>query len=188
MVVSLTKGSSLSLTKSDGSALSKVLVGLGWDEAKGGLFGGSIDLDASAILLGGDKRVLDTVWYGGLNSKDGSVHHNGDNLTGAGDGDDEQIVIDLARVDAQVQSIVIVITSYSRHSFSKISNVFARVADISGAENELVRYNLADAGNRTAQIVAKLTRQGSGWAFTAIGNPADGRTAKDVVADAQAAV
>jgi len=183
MAISLNKGQTLSLQKSDGSALSKVTLGLGWDVAKTkrGLFGGNkeIDLDASAIIFDGAGRALDTVWYGGLKSTDGSVKHAGDNLTGEGDGDDEQIFIDLNRVDSKAKSIVFVITSYSGDKFDSIKNVFARVVDDStGAE--LVRYQLAEGGSNTASVVAKLTRTASGWEFAAIGEPTNGKTVNDV--------
>lgn len=192
MAVSLTKGSSLSLKKADGSALTVVRLGLGWDETpqkKRGLFGalgGSIDLDASALMFDAGKNVVDTVSFSKLASSDGSVRHNGDNLTGAGNGDDEQIVVDLSRVPASVASIVFVITSYSSHKFDRLENVFARVVDLSAGEAEIARYNLAERGSNTANVIARVYREGSGWAIQAIGNAANGRTARDVVADAKA--
>jgi len=167
MSVSLSKGGSLSLKKNDGSALSKVILGLGWDaNKKKGLFGGGgeIDLDASAVLLDAGKNVVDTVWYSQVSSRDGSVRHSGDNLTGAGEGDDEQIVIDLASVPANVTSVVLTINSYSGDKFSQVKNVFARVLDASAGNGvEVVRYNLAEsnAGDSTANVVAKLVRNGS---------------------------
>jgi tellurium resistance protein TerZ len=144
-------------------------------------------LDASAILLDSDKKVVDTVWFQQLQSKDGSVRHSGDNLTGDGDGDDERISIDLAGVSPSVTSIVLVVTSFQGQTFDKVRNVFARVIDTStGRETEVVKYNLADAGNKTASVIAKLTRSGAGWTFTALGNPANGRKAPDLVREAQA--
>lgn len=189
MAISLEKGASLSLKKSNGSDLTQVTLGLGWDAAKTGFFGGGeIDLDASAILLDGSKNAVDIVSFSQLRSRDGSVAHAGDNLTGAGEGDDEQIRVDLTRVSSNVQSIVFVITSYSGQKFDKVKNVFARVIDTSaGASTEVVRYDLANGGAYTAKIVAKVTRDGSGWAFTAIGNDANGKVAKNVLADAVAA-
>jgi tellurium resistance protein TerZ len=194
MALSLAKNESLSLIKSDSTPLTKVILGLGWDAAaKKGLFaaltggGGDIDLDASAILLDSDKKVVDTVWFQQLQSKDGSVRHSGDNLTGDGDGDDERISIDLAGVSPSVTSIVLVVTSFQGQTFDKVRNVFARVIDTStGRETEVVKYNLADAGNKTASVIAKLTRSGAGWTFTALGNPANGRKAPDLVREAQA--
>ncbi len=194
MSISLTKGSTLSLVKSDGSALTKVRLGLGWDAVvKHGFLGrltggggGEIDLDASAIMFDANKNVVDKVWYGQLNSRDGSVRHSGDNLTGDGDGDDEQIVVDLNKIHSGVQSVVLVITSYSRQTFDQIANVFARVVDLTNGENEVTRYNLADGGNHTAKIVAVIARSGDSWTIKAVGNPANGRTVNDVLADAQA--
>lgn len=182
MGISLSKGNSISLKKADGSALTRVMLGLGWDQVKRGFFGGGgeADLDASAILYKNDGST-EIVYYGKLNSNDGSVNHTGDNLTGAGEGDDEQIIIDLPRVDANVQSIVFTINSYSGHKFDKIENVFARVVDVSAGNNEVVRYNLAESNASTANVIAKITRTPSGWDFAAIGEYTDGRTAANVV-------
>lgn len=179
--ISLTKDQSLSLVKDNGQALTTVRLGLGWDAVKRGLFGKTreIDLDASAILIG-NGRVIDTVAFNQLTSKDGSVRHSGDNLTGAGDGDDEQIVIDLARVSASVDTIVLVITSYSGQTFDQVSNVFARVVDLTAGEKEVVRYDLANAGAQTGNVIAKLTRNGASWDFTALGTPGSGRVARDL--------
>jgi len=190
MGISLSKGGSINLQKADGSALTNVRLGLGWDSVKkGGFFGGGggeIDLDASAILFDAQGNALDFVWFSQLASKDGSIRHSGDNLTGDGDGDDEQIVVNLSAVNPQVQSIVFVITSYSRQTFDRVANVFARVVDLSAGENEVTRYDLANGGNNTASVIAKLQRSGAGWAFVAVGNPANGRTVKDVLKDAAA--
>jgi tellurium resistance protein TerZ len=183
-MVSLAKGGTLSLQKSDGSALTKVILGAGWDTVKRGGFlgfgGGEIDLDASALLFSG-TNLVDTVYFGQLSSKDGSIRHSGDNLTGAGDGDDEQIVVNLDQVPASITSIVFVINSYSGQTFDKVENVFARVVDASnGAQKEVVRYNLAESKSNTANIIAKLTRAGAGWTFAAIGEFTDGRTASQL--------
>jgi tellurium resistance protein TerZ len=191
MGLSLAKGQALSLKKADGGALTRVTLGLGWDaKKKGGLFGalgggGDIDLDASAILFDGGKRAVDTVYYGGLTSKDGSIRHSGDNLTGEGDGDDEQIVVDLNRVDSAVQSIVLVVTSYSGQKFSQIENAFCRVVDSSTGANEVVRYDLKESPNNTAMVMAKIVRSAGGWEFQAIGEPTDGKTPSQVVGAAQ---
>jgi tellurium resistance protein TerZ len=190
MSLSLAKGQSLSLKKADGSPLTQVFLGLGWDALpKKGLFGGrsgEVDLDASAILFDASKNAVDIVYYGQLNSNDGSVRHSGDNLTGDGDGDDEVINLDLSRVPAHVQSVVFVITSYSSHRFDGLENVFARVVDASGNPVEVARYNLAEKGSNTANVIARVYREGAGWAIQAIGASANGRTARDVLRDAQA--
>lgn len=184
MGISLTKGGTLSLAKADGGALTRVRMGLGWDQAKSGFFGigGSIDLDASALLFDANRQLVDTVAFNHLRSKDGSVQHGGDNLTGAGDGDDETIDVDLSRVPANVTSIVFVITSYSGQAFDKIKNVFCRLVDLSAGQNEVVKYQLgAEQGNSNAQIMAVVSRSGSGWVFRAVGESARGKVAKDMV-------
>jgi tellurium resistance protein TerZ len=184
--VNLTKGQTVSLVKQSGGSLSQVRMGLGWDAIKKkGLFGGtkevSVDLDASAILFAADKRVLDVVYYGNLRSKDDSLIHTGDNLTGAGDGDDESIMVDLPRVSPQVAHIVFVVSSYSGQNFSQIENAFARVVDSADRDTELVRYQLTGSGTHTAVIMARVSRQGTGWTFTAIGSPGNARTADQLV-------
>jgi tellurium resistance protein TerZ len=199
--INLQKNSPVSLKKADGSALSKIVLALGWDEAgsaapaKKGLFGrvaaavstSSIDLDASAILLDSNKNVVDQVWFQQKKSRDGSIKHGGDNLTGAGDGDDESIEIDLSAIASNVQSVVFVITSYSGQTFDQVSNVFARVLDVSaGRPVEVNRYDLAESGSHTAKVIVKIFRSGSGWEIEALGRQANGRTVRDLFADAQA--
>ena len=186
MGVNLTKGQTVSLVKASGGSLSQVRMGLGWDAIKKkGLFGGtkevSVDLDASAILFAADKRVLDVVYYGNLRSADNSLIHTGDNLTGAGDGDDESIMVDLPRVSPQVAHIVFVVSSYSGQNFGQIENAFARVVDSADRDKELVRYQLTGSGTHTAVIMARVSRQGAGWTFTAIGTPGNARTADQLV-------
>ena len=186
MGVNLTKGQTVSLVKQGGGSLSQVRMGLGWDAIKKkGLFGGtkevSVDLDASAILFAADKRVLDVVYYGNLRSADNSLIHTGDNLTGAGDGDDESIMVDLSRVSPQVAHIVFVVSSYSGQNFAQIENAFARVVDSADRDTELVRYQLTGSGTHTAVIMARVSRQGNGWTFTAIGSPGNARTADQLV-------
>lgn len=193
MGLSLQKGQSLSLTKQDGGALTRIRLGLGWDSAlpaKRGLFGlrrapAEIDLDASAIFFDAAGKPVDTVWYSQLESTDRSTRHTGDNLTGEGDGDDETIIVDLTRVSPEVVQIVFVITSYSRQTFDGVENAFCRVVDdATPGTPEVARYQLTDAGPHTAMIISKVARQGSGWTFTAIGTRADGRTVRDLLAPA----
>ncbi|MDQ1622568.1 MAG: tellurium resistance protein TerZ [Actinomycetota bacterium] len=188
MGLSLQKGQSLSLTKQNGESLTQVRMGLGWDSAvpaKKGFFGGTktveVDLDASALLFDGAGNHLDTVFFNQLASQDGSVRHTGDNLTGAGDGDDEVMTVDLPGVSPAVQHIVFVITSYSQQTFDMVKNAFCRVVDDSVAGSpEVARYQLAESGRNTAMVMAKLSRGGNGWTFHAIGAPTNGRTAVDV--------
>jgi tellurium resistance protein TerZ len=196
MGLSLQKGQSLSLTKSDGGSLTRVRLGLGWDSAvpaKRGFFGkaktADVDLDASAIFFDARGQVLDTVWFNQLKSKDGSTNHTGDNLTGAGDGDDETILVDLGAVAPQVAQIVFVISSYSRQTFDTVENAFCRLVDDSSAGSpEVARYQLTDSGPHTAMIMAKVSREGSGWTFKAIGERANGRTVQDLLAPAAQAL
>lgn len=196
MALSLQKGQSLSLTKSNGATLTKVRLGLGWDSAvpaKRGFFGGlktvEVDLDASAIFFDASGKALDTVYFGQLRSKDGSTVHTGDNLTGAGDGDDETILVDLTAVNANVAQIVFVISSYSGQTFSMVQNAFSRLIDDSTTgNNEVARFQLTDSGDHTAMIMSKISRDGAGWTFQAIGNRATGRTVSDLVAPAAQAL
>lgn len=181
-MVSLSKGGSVSLAKNDGSKLGKVTMGLGWDVRKSrGFFGGGggdIDLDASAILFDGSANVVDIVYFGSRRSKDGSIYHTGDNLTGAGDGDDEQIQVDLTKVAANVQSIVFTVNSFRGDTFDKIENAKCRLLDERDAE--FATFDLSDSGPHTALIMAKVTRDSGGWKMTAIGEKANGRTAQQI--------
>ncbi len=186
MSVNLSKGQTVSLTKQGGGSLSQVRMGLGWDAMKKkGLFGGmkevSVDLDASALLLSADRQVLEIVYYGNLRSKDGSLMHTGDNLTGKGEGDDESIMVDLPRVPPAVAHIIFVVNSFSGQNFSQIENATARVVDSADRDRELVRYQLRGSGTHTAIVMARLSRTGTGWTFTAIGTPGNARTADQLV-------
>ncbi|MBC9705321.1 MAG: TerD family protein [Enterococcus sp.] len=183
MGLSLQKGQSLSLEKA-GSSLSNVTLGLGWDAKKKGLFGGNIDLDASVIVLDAAKNILDTVYFGRKRYAGKAIVHSGDNLTGRGDGDDEQIKVDLSALPAEATTLVFTITSYRGHTFDKIENVFCRMVDDSTGK-EVVRYDLRESGSHNAMIMAKVTREGNGWAFTALGNPANGKTPQKLAADAK---
>jgi len=184
MSVSLSKGQTVSLKKGDGGTLTHVRMGLGWDAVKKrGLFGSraqSIDLDASAVLYDAGKRVVDQVWFRQLNSKDGAVRHSGDNLTGEGEGDDESITVFLDRVPATVSTIVFTINSFTGQNFSQIENAFCRLVDETTGQ-EIARYELTGSGSHTAQIMAKVSRDGAGWSMTAIGAIANGRTFQDLL-------
>lgn len=197
MGLSLQKGQALSLKKNDGASLTRVRMGLGWDSAaptKRGLFGGlkkaaDVDLDASAIFFDGSGKAVDTVFFNQLQSKDGSTKHTGDNLTGEGDGDDETILVDLSKVSPAVAQIVFVISSYSRQTFDSVENAFCRLIDDSTAGSpEVARFQLTDSGTHTAMIMAKVSRDGTGWNFTAIGDRANGRTAMDLIQPAASAL
>jgi tellurium resistance protein TerZ len=187
--VSLSKGQTVSLVKGGtgagaGGGLTKVRMGLGWDAVrKRGLFRSraqTIDLDASALLFDASGKLVDQVWFRQLTSKDGSVQHTGDNLTGDGEGDDESIRVDLAAVPAKVATLVFTVNSFTGQDFSQIENAFCRLIDESN-EAEIARYDLSGSGSHTAQIMAKVSRDGSGWSMTAIGTPASGRTFHDLL-------
>lgn len=194
-MVSLQKGQTVRLEKSGGGALTRVAMGLGWDVRKakgllGGLFGGGggdIDLDASCLLFDGSARLVDQVWFRQLASTDGSIVHSGDNLTGAGDGDDETINVDLTRLPAGVQSLIFTVNSFRGDTFDRIENAYCRVVD-SGSGKELVRYDLTGAGSHTGQVMARLKRAGAGWEFTAVGSRTNGRTFHDMMPQIQAAL
>ncbi|WUI04419.1 TerD family protein [Spirillospora sp. NBC_00431] len=180
MSISLQKGQKVSLTKPGGGTLTRVRMGLGWDAvAKKGLFGKgkarNIDLDASCLLFDGSGNLADQVWFRQLRSKDGSVQHTGDNLTGAGEGDDEVINVDLQNVPANVTQLVFTVNSFTGQDFSQIANAFCRLVDESTGQ-EIARYDLTGAGQHNAQIMAKVSRDGAGWSMTAIGATATGRT------------
>jgi tellurium resistance protein TerZ len=182
--VSLSKGQKVSLTKVGGGTLSQVRMGLGWDAMrKKGLFGSraqSIDLDASALLFDASGQLIDQVWFQQLRSQDGSVQHTGDNRTGAGEGDDESIRVDLSRVPPAVTTLVFTVNSFTGQDFSQIENAFCRLIDES-TETEIARYDLTGTGPHTAQIMAKVARDGQGWSMTALGNAASGRTFHDLL-------
>lgn len=190
MSVSLSKGQKISLEKEAGSSLSEVIMGLGWDAKKsggggflGGLFGGggggAIDLDASCVLFDANNEMVDTVWFRQLKSKDGSITHTGDNRTGAGEGDDEQIIVDLTSVPQNVKSIVFTVNSFTGQNFSQVENAFCRLVDRK-TNKEIAKYNLSVQGSHTAQVMAKLYRD-NGWQMQAIGENASGRTFKDLM-------
>lgn len=185
MTITLTKGQKVSLQKKNGGTLTNVRMGLGWDAVKKrGLFGlrdQSIDLDASALLFDAGGKLVDQIWFRQLRSKDGAVVHTGDNLTGAGDGDDESIRVDLARVPAAVTTLVFTVNSFTGQDFSQIENAFCRLVDETGGGAEVAKYSLSGSGRHNAQIMAKVTREGSGWSMTALGIPASGRTFHDLL-------
>ncbi|MDQ8706199.1 TerD family protein [Streptomyces sp. LHD-70] len=187
MSVNLSKGQQISLSKSDGSSLTAVRMGLGWKSAprKGFLAkltgGGAIDLDASAVLFA-EQKPVDVVFFQHLVSDDGSVRHTGDNLVGGSGqgGDDEAILVDLARVPVQVDQIVFTVNSFTGQTFAQVENAFCRLIDETNGQ-ELARYTLTGGGNHTAQIMAKVHRAGGGWQLKAIGEPATGRTFQDLM-------
>ncbi|MBA0053350.1 TerD family protein [Streptomyces sp. AJS327] len=186
MSVNLSKGQQISLTKNDGGTLTVVRMGLGWQAAprKGllsRLTAKEIDLDASAVLFA-EREPVDVVFFQHLVSDDGSVRHTGDNLTGgAGQGgDDESILVDLLRVPTHVDQIVFTVNSFTGQTFEQVQNAFCRLVDETNGQ-ELARYTLTGGGQHTAQIMAKVRRNGNGWEMAALGSPAAGRTFQDLM-------
>ncbi|MEY8517367.1 TerD family protein [Lachnospiraceae bacterium 29-84] len=175
MPVNLQKGQKVSLTKGN-PGLSKVVVGLGWD-VNAFDTGGDFDLDAAAFLLADTGKVSkseDFVYYGNLQHPSGSVTHLGDNLTGAGDGDDEQIKITLAMVPENITKIAFTVTIYEaeqrRQNFGQVNNAFIRIYNEENGE-ELLRYDLGeDFSIETAAVFGELYKNGSEWKFNAIGS------------------
>jgi len=183
--VSLSKGQRVSLTKPGGGTLTRVRMGLGWDAIKKrGLFGGSksqsIDLDASCLIFDASGHLVDQVWFNQLQSKDGAIVHTGDNRTGAGDGDDESIIVQLEKLPAPVTTLVFTVNSFTGQNFSQIENASCRLVDETNGV-ELARFDLSGSGAHTAQVMAKVARDGAGWSMTAIGAIASGRTIQDLV-------
>jgi tellurium resistance protein TerZ len=181
VTINLEKGQKISLDKEAGSKLTRITMGLGWDALKSkGIFGfgGSapdIDLDASCILFDSQGNVTDSVWFRQLHSRDGSVIHTGDNRTGDGDGDDEQILVDLERVPDKVKSLVFTVNSFTGQNFSQIENASCRILNSVNGK-EIACFNLTGLGSHNAQIMAKIYRHGDEWKMHAIGEIANGRT------------
>lgn len=175
MPVCLQKGQKVSLTKGN-PGLSKVVVGLGWDVNQFDT-GGDFDLDAAAFLLTDSGKVSkseDFVFYGNLKHPSGCAQHMGDNLTGAGDGDDEQIKINLSSVPAEITKIAFTVTIYEaeqrRQNFGQVNNAFIRIYNEETGE-EMVRYDLGeDFSIETAAVFGELYKNGSEWKFNAIGS------------------
>jgi tellurium resistance protein TerD len=171
--VSLSKGGNVSLSK-EAPGLTAIQVGLGWDVRS--TDGGDFDLDASAFLLNDQGKVRsdgDFIFYNNTKSSDGSVEHTGDNRTGAGEGDDETIKINLAGVPADVQKVAVTVTIHEadarRQNFGQVSSAFIRV--VNAADNsEIARYDLSeDASTETAMVFGEIYRSGSEWKFKAVG-------------------
>jgi tellurium resistance protein TerD len=173
MGVSLSKGGNVSLTKA-APGLTAVLVGLGWDVRT--TTGDSFDLDASAIACGTNGKVLSDahfVFFNNLKSPDGAIEHAGDNTTGEGEGDDEQLKVNLASAPAEIDKIVFPVSIYDagtrNQSFGQVRNAYIRVVN-QADEAELARYDLSeDASTETAMVFGELYRNGAEWKFRAVG-------------------
>ena len=178
MAISLQKGGNVNLSKEDPS-LKKVIIGLGWDPRASD--GATFDLDGSAFMLRGDGKVrgdADFIFYNNLKSADGSVVHSGDNKTGEGAGDDETVSVDLTKVPADVDKIVLAVTIHDadarRQNFGMVGKAFIRCINANG-DAEIARYDLSeDSSTETAMIFGELYRYGSEWKFRAVGQGYNG--------------
>ncbi len=173
MSISLSKGGNVSLSKEDPN-LKRVLVGLGWDTRA--TDGSEFDLDASAFLLNNQGKIRndsDFIFYNNLKSVDGAVKHQGDNRTGAGDGDDEVIEINLAAVTSDVEKVAVAVTIHEaesrRQSFGMVSGAFIRVIN-ADTQREIVRFDLSeDMSTETAMVFGEVYRNSGEWKFRAVG-------------------
>jgi len=173
VAISLSKGGNVSLSKEDPN-LKKVLVGLGWDVRA--TDGAAYDLDASVFIVNEQNKVRsdsDFIFYNNLRSSDGSVEHTGDNLTGEGEGDDEQVKVDLEKIPREVNKLVFSVTIHEaetrRQSFGQVSGAFIRVVN-GESNNEIVRYDLSeDASTETAMLFGEVYRNKGEWKFRAVG-------------------
>lgn len=173
MAISLQKGGNVNLSK-EAPGMSKMIVGLGWDTRA--TDGAEFDLDGTVFLLKADGKVradTDMIFYNNLKSSDGSVAHSGDNRTGAGDGDDESITVDLSKVPADVDKISVCVTIHDaearKQNFGMVSNAFVRCVNASGG-TEVARYDLSEDGStETAMVFGEIYRHGGDWKFKAVG-------------------
>ncbi len=181
MAINMTKGQSVSLTKSGGGTLTTVNLVLSWEGlTKKGFFGSkkvSVDLDATCLIFDGSRQLIDQVWFQQLQSKDGSVQHTGDDRAG---GAGETIRVNLAGLPAAAQSLVFVVNSFLGQAFTQIETAAVQLFDAT-ANTPLAGYTLAGSGEHTALVMAKVTRSGGGWTMTAIGTPARGRTFHEIL-------
>lgn len=183
MGINLEKGQRISLSK-EAPGLTKLMCGLGWDVVKpssGGLFGRNTqncDLDASVFCLdqnGKVRNVANVIYFGNLSHKSGGITHLGDNLTGAGDGDDEQIIVDLSRLPQEINKLVFTVNIYQcvarKQDFSQVQNAFVRLVNISNNQ-ELAKYNLSGSEYKgmTGMIMAEIYNHNNEWKMAAIGN------------------
>jgi stress response protein SCP2 len=167
----LVRGQDVALRHGNGD-LTYVKMALGWDPVRertrwGGLRDANVDLDAAALLFAG-RDLCDFAYYAKLSSNDGSVRHQGDNVTGQGAGDDEIITVDLTRVPPHVTGIVFIVTSYQGHTFERVQNAFWRLVDGTSG-TELARYDLLGGGPHTGMVMARLYRRDGAWKLQAIG-------------------
>jgi len=198
MAISLQKGQKVDLTKGN-AGLSQIMIGLGWDpveQKKGGLLGGllgggkaqEIDCDASVLMLNENGKLVSNknlIYFGNLRSGDGSVWHTGDNITGDGDGDDEEIIAILSKIPENIQKLLFVVNIYDaakrNQDFGMIQNAFIRVVNMND-KKELIRYNLTENyAGKTALIVGEIYRHGNEWKFGAIGEGTNDNSLGEVI-------
>lgn len=173
-MIELQRGDEMALTRDDGTSLGKLTMGVGWDKKPGaGALSGSntpdVDLDASAIQYAEDQ-LFDLAFFNHLETRDGAVVHLGDNISGRGEGDDEQITIDLAAVYPRVDTMLFLVSSYQGHSLEWVRNAYCRLADEHG--EEIARFTLTEGVPRTGFMLAKMFRDpdaADGWRLRAIG-------------------
>jgi tellurium resistance protein TerZ len=169
-VIELSKGQQWPLSTESGEPVVRLRLGLGWDrERNAGPAGAArdVDLDASAVQFTGDQ-LFDLVFYNNLKTRDGSVEHQGDNRSGDGDGDDEVVAVDLAKVYAKVDTIVLLVSSYQGQTLEWVGNAYCRLVDDSD-DTELARFTLTSGVPQTGLAMAKLVRGTAGWTLHAIG-------------------
>ena len=188
-MIDLRQGHQIRLVRDDGTPISSIRLGLGWDkERNAGLMGSGapdVDLDASAVQFAGDQ-LFDLAFYNNLATRDGSVVHQGDNLTGSGAGDDEQLVLDLTKVYGRVDTIVLMVSSYQGHSLEWVANAYCRIVDgLEPDSPELARFTLTAGPPETGVVMATLVRAGSGspagWTVHAIGQGIAARIPTDAI-------
>ncbi len=182
--VSLAKRQTVSLVKTGAPPLRRVAMGLGWDPARRGR---DIDLDASVIVVNDRARKVDAVWFMAKSAYGGAIEHSGDNLTGAGEGDDETITVDLGRLPAEAHALVFTVNSFRGQKFTDVRNAYCRLLDLDTG-GELVRYELTESERRTGVIMSVLVRSGPTWDMTAIGEFHDGKTARAMYEPAEQVV
>jgi tellurium resistance protein TerD len=181
MSVNLTKGQKVKLEKEGGVKLNNIAIGLGWDVKDGAIAGSDFDLDASIYMLGTDGKVKSNqglIFYNNLTSPDGSIVHQGDNLTGEGDGDDEVINVDLTKVPADIDKLIVVVNIFDaiskQQNFGMVENSFMRIVNLDG-DVEMFKYDLNfDASVATGVQFGTLLRKGDTWAFSADGSEFEG--------------
>jgi tellurium resistance protein TerZ len=170
-VIELQRGDEMALNREDGTLLGRLTMGLGWDKQAGaGALSGSnrpdVDLDASAMQYAG-AELFDLAFFNHLETRDGAVKHLGDNISGRGEGDDEQITIDLATVYPRVDTMLFLVSSYQGHSLEFVRNAYCRLVDED--DEEIARFTLTQGVPRTGFMLAKMFREGDGWKLRAIG-------------------